>query len=630
MKRSILRRLIGIAVGLAAIIAVLVVTLLASDQIDRGVVVDTRYLEEVRARLDFIAARSALLATDPNVESTGFHVREIHSAYAELAGLTRPVFFLPVEEVSLPDSARTSLTAVSARLHTSWQKELDAFLESALASYDAPHGRDDFIATVPQFVSRIQDITTDVGETITQVQDARKGVARIFLRALSVLLAAAAFSLVGYAIASLVVLRREFHGLLALSAQISEGDFADIPESSREDEIGDLSRRIREMSSLESVVSALRTTSQRLTAEYGRITDGVARTVSSVKSQARVVEETSRRFVGIVESVRKVEENAGTSLEVANEGSRALEKSLDRITQGMEATRRLEEHTARIDEVVSLIGDVADQTELLSLNASIEAARAGEAGRGFTVVAQQVRKLADRSARAASEITDLVQAVLGSVRRVAADAKESFDMSEALKRDLEKIAQSIRSIAGLSRTASDGVGQAESSMGTMLGLATDTSRKVDELAASNDTLREIIVHVDKVLRRFSPEERERSRIEEGPVPPLPLSLGIKPVETEEEAAMLEELSEDVLGPTPSFRRTLGHVPDVPQPPASIAPVPPPSPSDRAAGPAMTAPTAPPRVPRTQESVEEAEEVIEEAELVEEAEPVEDAEPVDDR
>jgi hypothetical protein len=245
--------------------------------------------------------------------------------------------------------------------------------------------------------------------------------------------------------------------------------------------------------------------------------------------------------------VRKVEENAGAGLDVAHEGSRALEKSLDRISHGMEATRLLEEHTSRIDEVVTLIGDVADQTELLSLNAAIEAARAGEAGRGFTVVAQQVRKLADKSARAASEITDLVQAVLGSVRKVAADAKDSLEMSQSLKRDLEKIATSIQSIAGLSRAASEGVGQAEASLGTVLGLASDTSRKVDELAESNATLREIIVQVDKVLRRFTPEGRARVSDEAGSggAPPLPLSLGITPVETAEETAVLEELSEEI-------------------------------------------------------------------------------------
>ncbi len=158
----------------------------------------------------------------------------------------------------------------------------------------------------------------------------------------------------------------------------------------------------------------------------------------------------------------------------------------------MEATRSLEERTARIEDAVSVIGDVADQTELLSLNAAIEAARAGEAGRGFTVVAQQVRKLADRSARSASEIGDLVQAVLDGVRRIAVDSKESLETGRVLKKELEKVSSATGTMTDLAHSAADGVGRAESSLGAMLGVAIDTSRKVDDLAASSRSMREII------------------------------------------------------------------------------------------------------------------------------------------
>ena len=103
----------------------------------------------------------------------------------------------------------------------------------------------------------------------------------------------------------------------------------------------------------------------------------------------------------------------------------------------------------------------------------------GRPGRGFTVVAQQVRKLADRSARAASEIADLVQAVLDAVRRIAADAKESFEVSAALKSILERISATIQSITDLAQAATEGVGQADSSLGGMVGSSSDTSGLVD-------------------------------------------------------------------------------------------------------------------------------------------------------
>ena len=265
----------------------------------------------------------------------------------------------------------------------------------------------------------------------------------------------------------------------------------------------------------------------------------------SVNSQTQLIEETNNGFEGIVSSVRKVAQNASVSLEAAKEGGRAVEKSLEKITLGMEATRVLEERTARIEEVVSLIGDVADQTELLSLNAAIEAARAGEAGRGFTVVAQQVRKLADRSARAASEIADLVQAVLDAVRRIASDAKESFEVSATLKSILERISATIQSITELAQVATEGVGQADSSLGGMVGLSSETSGLVAELAGSSKTLAGIVHQMEALFKDLSHGERPRQAAEpaQAPsvtVPPLPAEPAQAPLPSDLKGMLPEE------------------------------------------------------------------------------------------
>ncbi len=548
MKKSILRRLIGGSILLLVTIIVISLSFVAAELTNRAIADDAQYLTTIGNKLRLISLRSSMLAVDVNAESVGFHVREIRQAYADITSLQRPSHGALVQEIVYPDAVRAELDHAQTLVGSTWKSLLERFLDQALLAFGSDAAHTEFVQSVPIFITETERLSTDFSDFVALIYDARGSAGRSFLWLFALIIFLGTFSALAYSLWTLISLRRDFTTLITLSRRIAEGDFAEIPEINRDDEIGELAKHLRKMSALEGVIAALRTTSQRLTGEYGRIAEGVAKTVSSVKSQARVVEDTSHGFAGIVESVRKVEENAGTSLEAAHEGGRALEKSLERIGHGLEATRVLEERTARIEEVVSLIGDVADQTELLSLNAAIEAARAGEAGRGFTVVAQQVRKLADRSARAASEITDLVQTVQASVRRVAADAKDSFEMSQTLKQTLEKIEASIQSIAGLSRTASQGVGQAESSLGTMLGLASDTSHKVDELAASNATLREIIVQVDRVINRFSPHDQKdglTARPPAGEVPPLPLSLGITPVETLEEMADLEELPEDV-------------------------------------------------------------------------------------
>ncbi len=80
--------------------------------------------------------------------------------------------------------------------------------------------------------------------------------------------------------------------------------------------------------------------------------------------------------------------------------------------------RRLEDHAKEVGQIISLVGDIAGQTNLLALNASIEAARAGEHGKGFAVVAEEVRKLADESAKAVQGISELVQNIQHEVGNV--------------------------------------------------------------------------------------------------------------------------------------------------------------------------------------------------------------------
>ncbi len=131
----------------------------------------------------------------------------------------------------------------------------------------------------------------------------------------------------------------------------------------------------------------------------------------------------------IGENVTRIARSTSETVAVAREGETIVSKSVVEVRDIAENVgkpgafvRSLGERSARIGEIVSVINDIADQTNLLTLNAAIEAARAGDRGRGFAVVADEARKLAERTANATSEIG----AMIGTIQKETALAVESM------------------------------------------------------------------------------------------------------------------------------------------------------------------------------------------------------------
>ena len=544
MKKSIITKLFGGPVLLVLTIVLGALCFAAGTLSDRAVADDARFFTLVGERLSFIELRAALLSQSFDRDDLAARLKELRAANDDLLRIIAGKGTLSVAASIYPGEMKSAMAELSATLRGRWQGTLLRLADAAGQLFDGQAERERFEALLPAFIADTEQISKKVDQGLASMSDARRRVARSFLALFALFSGVGTISALAYSLWTILAMRRDFSRLITYSRSISRGDFSSQPDIHRNDEIGELATQLRTMTSLESLVSTLRVTSEKLGQEYGRIAEGMAKTVSSMRSQAQVVEDTTRGFPTIVSAVRKVAENASASLAAAHDGTSAVEKSLEKITKGMEETRFLEERTARIEEVVSVIGDVADQTELLSLNAAIEAARAGEAGRGFTVVAQQVRKLADRSARAASEIADLVQTMLDAVKRIAGDSKESFETSTGLRQDLQAMSAAIKSITDLAETAVEGVSQADSSLSTMLGLTSDTARRVDEVFASNKLLREIVSQMEDALGHFA---RGRDGGEQALLPAgqdqshVPLSLAVTPVEADGEAELLSEL-----------------------------------------------------------------------------------------
>jgi methyl-accepting chemotaxis protein len=139
----------------------------------------------------------------------------------------------------------------------------------------------------------------------------------------------------------------------------------------------------------------------------------------------------SQTVVDIARNATNIAASSAETLKLAREGETIVHRSVKEVKEIAQTVdesasfvRSLGERSKHIGEIVNVINDIADQTNLLALNAAIEAARAGEQGRGFAVVADEVRKLAERTAQATSEISDMIKANTDEVFR-AVDSMEN-------------------------------------------------------------------------------------------------------------------------------------------------------------------------------------------------------------
>lgn len=232
----------------------------------------------------------------------------------------------------------------------------------------------------------------------------------------------------------------------------------------------------------------------------------------------------------VAESAREAEEVARSASATALKGGEAVERTVAGILQIRETVaettrkvKRLAESSQEISKIVALISQIASRTNLLALNASIEAARAGEAGRGFAIVADEVRQLADRAAKASKEIEQIVlqiQSETGSVMTAMEEGTqqviEGTRLAEQAKRSLEDIIQVSNRIDVLVRSiTADTVEQTETSravaqvMQSVELTAQETSQEAQRVSASLQNLVGVARDLLTSVERFRVETIER-------------------------------------------------------------------------------------------------------------------------
>ncbi|WP_432968750.1 PAS domain S-box protein [Dactylosporangium sp. CA-233914] len=187
----------------------------------------------------------------------------------------------------------------------------------------------------------------------------------------------------------------------------------------------------------------------------------------------------SRAIDELSTSIATIVGNAGQASEQAGETQTSAQRGFEELRKSIEAIELMERSSDQIAGIVQVIGEIASQTNLLAFNASIEAARAGEHGVGFSVVAGEVRKLAERSSDSAREISRLIQESAARINQGSQVAQRAQDAFEVILRSVGKTAESIHHIVTQTQTQQDASRTVNALIGELVGAAPTVPVGVD-------------------------------------------------------------------------------------------------------------------------------------------------------
>jgi len=213
----------------------------------------------------------------------------------------------------------------------------------------------------------------------------------------------------------------------------------------------------------------------------------------ATSAMAAAIEELTVSSSHISDSARETENDSREAMTLASEGSERVEQATDAIrkiaTTVSDASSRihaLEERANQVSSIANVIKDIAGQTNLLALNAAIEAARAGEQGRGFAVVADEVRKLAERTSLATTEIEQMIQGIQGDTGGAVAAMNAALPEVEQGVQLAGHASESLRSIeSGAGRTL-ERIGEVASATREQSSASTSIAQRVEEIAQMVD------------------------------------------------------------------------------------------------------------------------------------------------
>ncbi|TCM50795.1 methyl-accepting chemotaxis sensory transducer with Cache sensor [Rhizobium sp. PP-F2F-G48] len=229
------------------------------------------------------------------------------------------------------------------------------------------------------------------------------------------------------------------------------------------------------------------------------------------EQQAAALEETAAALDEITSTVRNASDGAVEARDMVNATKTSAVKSGDIVRDAVTAMERIEASSTQIGQIIGVIDEIAFQTNLLALNAGVEAARAGEAGRGFAVVAQEVRELAQRSAKAAKEIKSLIHSSANEVEAGVSLVRSTGRALGEIETLVNKVNDRVAAIATAAREQATGLQEVNTAVNSMDQMTQQNAAMVEETTAASQTLVQESLALKTLLQNFRLDKEQQQR-----------------------------------------------------------------------------------------------------------------------